>query len=78
MPSTNLFVAHEQAIIAACAQHEQTHRQLLNYWRCIPFSVHTTNYLVKFGDSWCFSFEATMQREFAGVAQRDPSARACP
>ena len=41
---------------------------------CIPFVIYTTNYPVKFGDSWCFSPEAMMQKEIDSIAQRDPSA----
>ena len=79
MPSaSNPLVIHEQAIIAACTRHEQTNRQQPDYRRCIPFVTRTANYLVKFGDSWCFSSEAVMQKEMASVAQRDPSAPRVP
>jgi len=78
MSSTDPFVAHEQAIIAACAEHERTYHQQPNYRRCITFVIHTTNYFVKFGDSWCFSSEAMMQNKIASTAQRDPSAPRVP
>ncbi|KAH9939618.1 uncharacterized protein BXZ73DRAFT_88859 [Epithele typhae] len=78
MPSNDPFVAHQQAVVAACAQHEQAYRQNLDYRRCIPFVIHTTNYFVKFGDSWCFTSEAMMQKEFAIVAEGDPNAPRVP
>jgi len=78
MSSTNPFVAHEKAIIAACTQQEQTYGRQPDYRRCITFVIHTANYFVKFGDSWCFSSEAMMQMEIASVAQRDPSAPRVP
>ena len=72
------FVDHEQAVIAACVQHEETHRQQDDYRRCISFVIDTTTYLVKFGDSWCFSPEAMMQTHFAIVAQGDSGAPRVP
>ncbi|KAF9477265.1 hypothetical protein BDN70DRAFT_907325 [Pholiota conissans] len=71
--SLSIFVAHEKAIIDACAQHERTNCYLPDYRRCILFFIHITEYHVKFGDSWCFSSEALTQREIASIAQRDPS-----
>ena len=69
------FVDHEQAVIAAC---EETHRQQDDYRRCISFVIDTTTYLVKFGDSWCFSPEAMMQTHFTIVAQGDSGAPRVP
>ena len=67
MSLENSFVAFEQAIIAACAKHEKENHRQPGYRRLIQFN----DYIVKFGDSWCFSSEVRMHDHFAKVTEND-------
>ncbi|KAL1722377.1 hypothetical protein EV715DRAFT_193104 [Schizophyllum commune] len=78
MLSGTSFVAHEQDIVAACAQHELAHAQQIDYRRCIPFIIDDTRYFVKFGDTLSFASEAATQQELAKVARRDQDAPHVP
>ncbi|KAI5830566.1 hypothetical protein K523DRAFT_351558 [Schizophyllum commune Tattone D] len=75
---TTSFVAHEQAIVAACAQHELAYAQQIDYRRCISFIINDTRYFVKFGDTLSFASEAATQQELTKVARRDPDAPHVP
>jgi hypothetical protein len=70
MSLNNPFVALEPAIIAACANHEKDNHAVLGYRRLILFA----NYIIKFGDSWCFSSEVQTHNHFAKVTEKDPTA----
>ena len=78
MPSTSLFIEHEPAAIARCTWHEQTFRYQSDYRRCTLFLMGDTKYRLKFGDTVSFFPEAMMQKRFASVAQKDPTAPLVP
>ncbi|KAF9064541.1 hypothetical protein BDP27DRAFT_1333403 [Rhodocollybia butyracea] len=67
MSLENPFVAFEQAIIAACAKHEEDNHRQPGYRRLIHFN----DYIVKFGDSWCFSSEVRMHNHFSKVTANE-------
>lgn len=68
------FVAFEQTIIAACAKHEEDNYRQPSYGRFIHFN----DYIVKFGDSWCFSSEVKTHNHFAKITENDLTAPRVP
>lgn len=74
MSLDNPFVALEPAIIAACANHEKDNFTVPGYRRLIGFA----NYIIKFGDSLCFSSEVQMHDRFAKVTEKDLTAPRVP
>ncbi|KAL1730647.1 hypothetical protein EV714DRAFT_210236 [Schizophyllum commune] len=78
MTSSASFVAHEQDITVACAQHELAHAQQIDYRRCISFIIDDTRYFVKFGDTVSFASEAVTQQELARVARGEQDAPHVP